>query len=161
MVIFLCAWFRIQHYNHPHYYHYHPLAFADMLAIGGILAWIVNYKSSWIDRFKGVAKPITIIPYLLAVLLIISRKWIYSQGEWAALIVSLEPILVSIIFSLMIAEQNYATHSAIKFEKFKFLKIKFLKILSTILQKIQEIYNLHIVQFKLGGKILKFLRGSL
>jgi peptidoglycan/LPS O-acetylase OafA/YrhL len=122
MVILLCAWFRIQHYNHPHYYHYHPLAFADMLAIGGILAWIVNYKSSWIDKFKGVAKPITIIPYLLAVLLIISRKWIYSQGEWAALIVSLEPILVSIIFSLMIAEQNYATHSAIKFEKFKFLQ---------------------------------------
>lgn len=121
-VIIICGWFRIMHYNHPHYYHYHPLAFGDMLAMGGIFAWIVNYKPLWINRLKNLPKILTLLPYIFTILLIFYRNWIYSHSEWAAVVVSIEPMVISILFALVIAEQNYVPNSYIKFEKFKLLQ---------------------------------------
>jgi peptidoglycan/LPS O-acetylase OafA/YrhL len=114
-VIALSAAFRIEHFTQPHYYHYHPLAFSDMLAIGALLAWMANFVPSFVQKIRLIPAWLTLVPYLLTIGLVLSRKWIYSHGEWAEWIVSIEPILVSLIFAGIIAEQNFAEKSVLKF----------------------------------------------
>lgn len=121
-VIAFSAWFRIEHFTQPSYYHYHPLAFSDMLAIGALLAWTVHFVPSFVQKIKLIPAWLTLMPYLLTLCIVLSRKWIYSHGEWAEWIVSVEPIFVSLLFAGIIAEQNFAEKSVLKFGNWDWIR---------------------------------------
>lgn len=114
--------FRIYYQDNKSFFHFHPLAYADMIAVGALYAFLVAYQKEFIKRLVNCSKWMNLIPYIGIILIFILRTKIYSIPEIGNWVIALEPVLINFLFGFIIIEQCYSNQSIFKFGKIKWMQ---------------------------------------
>jgi peptidoglycan/LPS O-acetylase OafA/YrhL len=137
--------FRAFHNNDIVYY-YHSLSCMSDMAIGGLAAWLMCFEQprTWI---RNLDKMKIAIIYMLFFLFYVFKDPLLNQ---VFVVHVFERLMISVLISLMILEQNYSMNS--------FYKMKNFKGISKLGLTTYGMYMLHIIAFSavvIFGKLLK------
>ncbi len=136
----------VYHYGLSQYF---TISVMSALAVGAGLAYIVEYFPKIQEKFIQMSRKKTILLYILIFSLIPFKGAladIFVDG-WYRFMYALIPLIFSILFALVIAEQNYCQNSFFKIGKKKIL---------TYLGKISYgLYAYHLIAFFI---ILSFVK---
>ena len=116
LVSFIGRLFWVYNYNVSSYF---TVSVMSDLAIGALLAYMVEYIPRIKEWFTHLSRRAIFLIYA-CILVLIPVKGGLDQllhGRWYQFAYAFLPILFSVLFALVIAEQNYAEHSVIKIGK--------------------------------------------
>ncbi|HTH56979.1 MAG TPA: acyltransferase [Cyclobacteriaceae bacterium] len=115
-VIAIASIFRIAHYLEPHMIFYHSISASFDIAIGGLAAWLMFFKSKAKEFVAQLSSTTIAVTYTAFGFLILFQRNIFDSSQ---LIVF---VLIAQLFALfIIVEQNYATHSLMKLGETKWV----------------------------------------
>ncbi len=117
---------------------FHSLSSMSDLATGALIAYLATH-AAFIERFKTISGNVIKLVYLVAIIIMPLRLYLWKLGAHYTLGSSFFPVVFSLIFAFMVMEQNYAQHS--------FYKISRWKIISSLGQYTYGMYCYHMIVF--------------
>lgn len=111
-------YFYVYNYNMIHYF---TLAIMSDIAIGALVAYIVEFAPKIKQKFIDMTRIQIVIIYLMILLLIPFKGMIDEliSGNLYRIVYTLLPIIFGILFAFVIIEQTYANNSLFKIGKSK------------------------------------------
>jgi peptidoglycan/LPS O-acetylase OafA/YrhL len=113
-VIFVSWYFRSFVFAYPANY-YHTVAVASDLGMGAMFAMLAFYRPSFVQRLKNLPRGFIILFYILSLLFFLYAHVILAPLLYGAFF----RLVCTLIFILVILEQNYCDRSLFKFGKWK------------------------------------------
>jgi peptidoglycan/LPS O-acetylase OafA/YrhL len=126
---------------------YHSLSCVSDLATGAVIAYLAT-KETFIERLRNIAKYKIIFIYLIILLFIPLRFYVWKLGEYYVFASSIVPVIFSFLFAFIILEQNYAGQS--------FYKMSNSKIFSSLGKFTYGMYCFHMIVLFLVLYILDY-----
>jgi len=109
--------FRIYYHNNPAVLEHHTFSCISDMAVGGYFAYLAFYNKSFLERLRMKRVTWWIVLYTAIAAVVLFRKMIF-QGS--ALLTGLDRLVISVLFGLVIMEQNYARGSFYKMANNRF-----------------------------------------
>jgi peptidoglycan/LPS O-acetylase OafA/YrhL len=102
---------------------FHTFSILSDITMGALLAYGLFYSERLRMYFKNLPTKSIVLPYLLAIMLVIIREETYSLRFYSIipLVHAFEPMLFSFVFAFIIGEQHYSDHSFFRFGKLKLM----------------------------------------
>lgn len=120
LIILITVFFRsffTEHTDHDYAIRYfHTLSVIGDMALGGLMAFFCYSKNKIFIIIVAMPKYLIFILYSVTIILILFKQEIFITP----LLIIFERIILSILFALIIAEQNFSKHSFFKFSNFRF-----------------------------------------
>ncbi|MEI6552938.1 MAG: acyltransferase [bacterium] len=128
-IILISCIYRYTYAFSPDILAYSTLSVMSNLAIGGVLAYFVYVKNSWVEKVfsscKSMPRKIVTLIYLLTFSLIFGRQLIYDYLSGHSILyklsISILPLILAFLYALIIFEQNESGRSLFKIGKSKTL----------------------------------------
>jgi peptidoglycan/LPS O-acetylase OafA/YrhL len=100
---------------------FHTFSILSDITMGALLAYGLFYSDRVRNYFKNLPQKSIVLPYMMAIGLIIIRDETYSLRFYSIIqfVHAIEPMLFSFIFAFIIGEQHYAENSFYKFGKLR------------------------------------------
>lgn len=114
VLLAVSALFQFAHYNDRQVLYFHSLSCMGSLVIGGALAYLSLYSMAFMQWLRKLHRGTICGVYLLTGACIFSV--FYAQSE---LIFTIYGLLISVLFGLIILEQNFCERSIFKFGRLK------------------------------------------
>ncbi len=95
--------------------YFHTFSVIGDMALGGLVAWYCSYNSKLLRFIKNMPRWQILLLYLLTISAVLFKKTVFYQP----LPLTIERVVLAILFAMIIAEQNYAGRSLFKFSRFK------------------------------------------
>lgn len=144
-VIIIISWiYRYVVFDNYFKTEYHTLACISDMTVGGVLATLINYQPRFKDWVTNWSKRYIFCLYVLVAVLYFFRTPIFYINN---LTLPFEKLVISIIFGMVILEQNYARNSFFKMSKFK--------IISKLGRYTYGLYCLHMISLLVVATLLK------
>jgi peptidoglycan/LPS O-acetylase OafA/YrhL len=138
--------FRLYHHNDPVVLEVHSFSCISDMAVGGYLAYLAFYNMRFLEKLKNIGKPWWYTLYAVIVAIFLFRKNIFGGN---LVLVAANRLIISVLFGLVILEQNYAKNS--------FYKMSANKIISKWGVYTYGLYCLHMIGILIAAKGLAFL----
>jgi peptidoglycan/LPS O-acetylase OafA/YrhL len=102
---------------------FHTFSILSDITMGALLAYGLFYSDRVRNYFKNLPQKSIVLPYMMAIGLIIIRDETYSLRFYSIIqfVHAIEPMLFSFIFAFIIGEQHYAENSFYKFGKLRII----------------------------------------
>jgi peptidoglycan/LPS O-acetylase OafA/YrhL len=102
---------------------FHTFSILSDITMGALLAYGLFYSERLRLYFKNLPTKSIVLPYLLAIMLVIIREETYSLRFYSIIpfVHAIEPMLFSFVFAFIIGEQHYSDHSFFRFGKLKLM----------------------------------------
>jgi peptidoglycan/LPS O-acetylase OafA/YrhL len=102
---------------------FHTFSILSDITMGALLAYGLFYSERLRLYFKNLPTKSIVLPYFLAIMLVIIRDETYSLRFYSIIpfVHALEPMLFSFVFAFIIGEQHYSDNSFYKFGKLKLM----------------------------------------
>lgn len=113
-IIIASAFFRFQFYNIIEV-DFHTLGVISDMAIGALLAYLAFFNKNFISSIQTLSKFWILIIYLFLLFVICFHSLLFQFNY----LFIFKRIIMSLIFALIIAEQNYSNNSLFKISNFK------------------------------------------
>lgn len=114
-VIVLSVGFRTAYLGQPEVLKFHTLSVISDMAIGGLAAHFSYYSSEFVDRIRKLPGYTLVLLYISLTAIFLFRQVLFALP----ILIVLERLIISILFALLILEQNYSERSFFKFSNFK------------------------------------------
>lgn len=152
LIIILASVFRYLHSGDYKQISYSTFSVVSDLAVGSLIGYFAYYIPSFSERIKSYLSRKFIYAIYISLILFIYIKMFphkFIPDSLISLYTAILPVIFSIIFGLIILEQNYGAHSFYKASKIK---------IATYLGKISYgLYAYHMIAIALTFSILKTL----
>jgi peptidoglycan/LPS O-acetylase OafA/YrhL len=110
--------FYTQHNDYDYSIRYfHTFSVIGDMAIGGLVAYYCFYKNRFYHLIVEMPRFIIILIYFVTFILILFKEEIFYDP----ILLTFERAILSLLFALIIAEQNFSKNSFYKFSNFKLL----------------------------------------
>lgn len=110
--------FYTGHNDHEYAIRYfHTFSVIGDMALGGLLAYYCSYKNKFLDFIIEMPKKTIVFIYIITTILVLFKQEIF----YYPLLLTVERVILSTLFALIIAEQNFSKNSFFKFSRFKIL----------------------------------------
>ena len=97
---------------------YHTFSCISDMAVGGLFAYLAYYRKGFLASVQNLPKHYWVALYAVLVGIFLFRQHVFEHN---ALTLATDRLVCSIIFGLVIMEQNYAQHSLFKMSRFKWV----------------------------------------
>jgi len=132
--------FRVINSGNENVLNFHTLSCISDMTIGGLAAYYIISNSSFRQKIEGLNKWVIVCVYVAIAVIFLTRQIVFS------LIPSLERLVISILFALVILEQCYSKNS--------FYKMGRLTNVSQLGKYTYGLYCLHMIGILAGHTIL-------
>ena len=96
-------------------FYFNPLSYGVSIGVGGLLAYIIREKQSFIDNIKKLSRTKILTVYTLGSLLVLVLYIYLINNVLTAFI----PLITVPFYAFVITEQTFCKKSVVKFRKFK------------------------------------------
>ena len=110
--------FRLSHADSLQYVNYHTFSCISDLTVGGCFALAAFNKTSLYRYIQAAPKALWALLYAAVIVVFLYEKEIFRSNPF---LFSVDRLVVSVLFGLVIMEQNYAANSLFKMGKNKLL----------------------------------------
>ena len=147
LIILQSIIFRYININNEFILEIHTQSCISDMAVGALGAWLILFQEKLKNRIINLDKSLIYLVYLFLFIIYLFKKNLFEINN---LFYVLERLLISIIFLLIILEQNFSKNSFFKFSRFK--KISGLGKIT------YGLYCLHFIGILSAIKITSFLK---
>lgn len=109
--------FRSLHYTDQIYLTHHTLAVISDMAVGGLAAFLAISNKKFLEGIKNLNRIKIFLIYVLVFIILFFKEIIFSLP----ISIILERLVTSIVFSLVILEQNFSDRSLFKISNLKLI----------------------------------------
>jgi peptidoglycan/LPS O-acetylase OafA/YrhL len=108
--------FRLYYWHNPVMLEHHTFSCISDMAVGGYCAYLAFYNPHFLNRLKTGNRIWWVLLYLTIAVIFLFRKEIF---EWNSFLIAMDRLVISLLFGLVILEQNYAMNSFYKMSRNK------------------------------------------
>lgn len=116
VIIALSTAFKFHYFERERFIRVHTLGAISDMAMGGLMAWIAYNYNFFAEKLEQMTKSTIILTYVLLLGVVVGLYNIHHP-----LAIAVYPLVLAVLFGFVIAEQNFATNSVIKWGNFAFL----------------------------------------
>jgi peptidoglycan/LPS O-acetylase OafA/YrhL len=88
------------------------------MAVGGYFAYLCMYNNKFMEKLKVLKKVWLALLYVFIVIIFLFRKQLFGANSF---LLAADRLLISLLFALVIVEQNYAEKSFFKMSNYKLI----------------------------------------
>jgi peptidoglycan/LPS O-acetylase OafA/YrhL len=111
LIIISTFCFRLYHYRDPVILEVHTFSCISDMAVGGYCAYLAFFKTSFLKKLANLDRKWWVILYTMITVIFLFRKVIFEGNLF---LIAADRFVISLLFGLVILEQNYATRSFYK-----------------------------------------------
>jgi peptidoglycan/LPS O-acetylase OafA/YrhL len=146
-IIIISMCYRAFHLDNYNQLYYHTLSVISDMAMGGMIAYFAFFSDRFRNTIENLPKYFIALLYLITIVLILNKKELFGYINEPQII--FERLILSILFGLIILEQNYSKNSLFKLCK--------LKLFSTLGKYTYGLYMYQFIGIILALKISSFI----
>ncbi|HEV8506315.1 MAG TPA: acyltransferase [Chitinophagaceae bacterium] len=110
--------FRFYYHNNPLILEFHTFSCISDMAVGGYFAYLCMYNNKFMEKLKVLKKVWLALLYVFIVIIFLFRKQLFGANSF---LLAADRLLISLLFALVIVEQNYAEKSFFKMSNYKLI----------------------------------------
>jgi peptidoglycan/LPS O-acetylase OafA/YrhL len=118
LIIISTFCFRLYHSHNPTFLEFHTFSCISDMAVGGYFAYLAMYNDKFLNRLKTCRRIWIVLLYLVIAAIFLFRKVIFGGNDF---LIAADRLIISIVFGLVIMEQNYAQTSLYKMSNNKII----------------------------------------
>ncbi len=118
LIITASLLFRLYHVNNTMILEHHTISCVSDMTVGGLSAQLVYFHKNFKEKIGNQKMMSWIILYLGVIAVFLFRKELFWGNQFLQ---AADRLIVSILFALVILEQNYAKESLFKMSKYKLI----------------------------------------
>jgi peptidoglycan/LPS O-acetylase OafA/YrhL len=110
--------FRLYYHNDPAILEFHTFSCMSDMAVGGYFAYLCVYNNKFLEKLKVLRKEWLALLYIFIVMIFLFRKQLFGVNDF---LMAANRLIISLVFALVIVEQNYSEKSFFKISNYKLI----------------------------------------